>query len=145
MDHGTRAFKKLTDDYHLRAYSTVYALTVQSPRMLVCREHRCAIILFPVYISIGKRKMHTIHTPHHPSASTAQNFDPAITLIRMPDLEAITGLARPTVYKRLKDDPTFPRPVPLSNSKSRGSPVGFVLAEVQAWVRQRIALRGEAA
>jgi prophage regulatory protein len=80
-------------------------------------------------------------------ASTATNhqFDPANTLIRMPDVEAITGLARPTVYKRLKDDPSFPRPVPLSNSKSRGSPVGFVLAEVQAWVRQRIALRGEAA
>ena len=61
--------------------------------------------------------MHTIHAPHQPSAA-AQNFDPAITLIRMPDLEAITGLARPTVYKRLKDDPTVPRPVPLSNSKS---------------------------
>ncbi|MBX8626017.1 helix-turn-helix transcriptional regulator [Pseudomonas monsensis] len=89
--------------------------------------------------------MHNIHAQQQTSASTTQNFDPAITLIRMPDLEAITGLARPTVYKRLKDDPTFPRPVPLSNSKSRGSPVGFVLAEVQAWVRQRIALRGEAA
>jgi prophage regulatory protein len=88
--------------------------------------------------------MHTLHASHQPSAA-AQNFDPAITLIRMPDLEAITGLARPTVYKRLKDDPTFPRPVPLSNSKSRGSPVGFVLAEVHDWVRQRIALRGEAA
>lgn len=89
--------------------------------------------------------MHTIHAQNQQSASTAQSFDPAITLIRMPDLEAITGLARPTVYKRLKDDPTFPRPVPLSNSKSRGSPVGFVLAEVQAWVRQRIALREVAA
>ncbi|MHB2244276.1 helix-turn-helix transcriptional regulator [Pseudomonas monsensis] len=89
--------------------------------------------------------MHNIHAQQQTSASATQNFDPAITLIRMPDLEAITGLARPTVYKRLKDDPTFPRPVPLSNSKSRGSPVGFVLAEVQAWVRQRIALRGEAA
>ncbi|WP_442799746.1 AlpA family phage regulatory protein, partial [Pseudomonas sp. Au-Pse12] len=41
--------------------------------------------------------------------------------------------------------PTFPRPVPLSNSKSRGAPVAWVLAEVQEWVRQRIALRGEAA
>lgn len=89
--------------------------------------------------------MHQIHTTHHDSTSPTQSFDPATTLIRMPDLEAITGLARPTVYKRLKDDPTFPRPVPLSNSKSRGSPVGFVLAEVHAWVRQRIALRGEAA
>lgn len=89
--------------------------------------------------------MHHIHTTHHGSAPATQRFDPVTTLIRMPDLEAITGLARPTVYKRLKDDPTFPRPVPLSNSKSRGSPVGFVLAEVHAWVRQRIALRGEAA
>ncbi|WP_321359550.1 helix-turn-helix transcriptional regulator [Pseudomonas extremaustralis] len=87
--------------------------------------------------------MQNIHAA--PPSSVAQNFDPAITLIRMPDLEAITGLARPTVYKRLKDDPTFPRPVPLSNSKSRGSPVGFVLAEVHAWVRQRIALREVAA
>lgn len=89
--------------------------------------------------------MHNIHAQQQPSAGAAQNFDPAITLIRMPDLEAITGLARPTVYKRLKDDPTFPRPVPLSNSKSRGSPIGFVLAEVQEWVRKRIALRSEAA
>ncbi|MDB5996667.1 MAG: AlpA family phage regulatory protein [Pseudomonas sp.] len=101
--------------------------------------------MFPVYISIGKHNMHTIHASHQASATVAQSFDPSITLIRMPDLEAITGLARPTVYKRLKDDPTFPRPVPLSNSKSRGSPIGFVLAEVEAWVRQRIALRGEAA
>ena len=72
-------------------------------------------------------------------------FDPTNTIIRFPEVEVITGLARATVYKRLKDDPTFPRPVPLSNSKSRGSPVGFVLAEVHAWVRQRIALRGVAA
>jgi prophage regulatory protein len=89
--------------------------------------------------------MNSIHTSHQTSGSTAQSFDPAITLIRMPDLEAITGLARATVYKRLKDDPTFPRPVSLSNSTSRGSPVGFVLAEVQTWVRQRIAMREVAA
>ena len=76
-------------------------------------------------------------------ASTANihQFDPASTIIRMPDIEAITGLARPTVYKRLKDDPTFPRPVTLSDSKSRGAPIGWVLAEVQGWVRQRMALR----
>jgi prophage regulatory protein len=67
--------------------------------------------------------------------------DPATTIIRMDDLLAITGIKRPTVYKRLKDDPTFPKPVPLSNSKNRGAPVGWVLAEVQAWVRTRIALR----
>lgn len=71
--------------------------------------------------------------------------DPATTLIRMSELEALTGYKRPTIYKRLKDDPAFPKPVPLSNSKSRGAPVGWVLAEVQNWVRQRIALRREAA
>lgn len=68
-------------------------------------------------------------------------FDPATTLIRFPDVVAITGLARATIYKRLKDDPTFPRPVPLSDSTSRGAPVGFVLAEVQRWAYARIAVR----
>ena len=77
--------------------------------------------------------------------NTTQQHDPANVIIRMPELTAITGLARPTIYKRLNDDPTFPRPVSLSNSKSRGSPVGFVLAEVQEWVRKRIALRNTVA
>lgn len=72
-------------------------------------------------------------------------YDPAAVLIRMDDLEALTGYKRPTIYKRLKDDPTFPKPVPLSNSKNRGAPVAWVLAEVQDWIRQRIALRGEVA
>ena len=72
-------------------------------------------------------------------------FDPSTVIIRMPELEALTGYKRPTIYKRLKDDPTFPKPVPLSNSTSRGAPVGWVLAEVQAWVRKRISLRGAVA
>lgn len=76
--------------------------------------------------------------------TTMPQFDPANTIIRFPEVEAITGLARATLYKRLKDDPTFPRPVSLSDSKSRGSPVGFVLSEIQSWVRQRMALRGVA-
>ncbi len=75
----------------------------------------------------------------------ASPLEAGTTIIRMAEVEAATGLKRPTVYKRLKDDPTFPKPVPLSNSTSRGAPVGWVLAEVQEWVRKRIALRGEAA
>lgn len=80
-----------------------------------------------------------------PVPATAANTrcDESLIIIRMPELEAITGLARPTIYKRFKDDPTFPRPVPLSDSKSRGAPIGFVLAEVQEWIRNRIARRGE--
>nr|WP_314487856.1 AlpA family phage regulatory protein [uncultured Pseudomonas sp.] len=68
-------------------------------------------------------------------------LSPADTMIRVPAVEAITGLARPTVYKLLKDDLTFPKPVPLSNSESSGAPVGWVLGEVTAWVRKRIAMR----
>lgn len=87
--------------------------------------------------------MNTTHAayPTNPLAS-AQMLASDSIIIRMPEVLAITGLARPTIYKRLKDDSTFPRPVPLSNSKSRGAPVGWVLAEVQDWVRQRIAMRG---
>ncbi|WP_271043940.1 helix-turn-helix transcriptional regulator [Pseudomonas sp. VB3] len=80
-----------------------------------------------------------------PTATTVHQFDPNTVIIRISELSAITGYARPTIYKRLKDDPTFPRPVPLSDSKSRGAPVGWILAEAQAWVRQRIALREVAA
>lgn len=78
-----------------------------------------------------------------PIVKNSRQFDPSTVLIRINELSAMTGYARPTIYKRLKDDPTFPRAVPLSNSKSRGAPVGWVLAEVQTWVRQRIAMRGE--
>lgn len=79
------------------------------------------------------------------AASPTHPLDPATTLIRMPELVALTGLARATVYKRLKDDPNFPKPVPLSNSTARGAPVAFVLSEVQNWIRGRIAARGVAA
>jgi prophage regulatory protein len=77
--------------------------------------------------------------------NATQQHDPATTIIRMDDLLAMTGVKRGTIYKRLKDDPTFPKPVSLSDSKYRGAPVGWVLAEVQAWVRTRIAMRSEAA
>ena len=53
--------------------------------------------------------------------------DPYATVIRMPELEAMTGLARP-----------------LSNITSKGAPVGWVLGEVQDWVRSRIAIRDAA-
>lgn len=73
-------------------------------------------------------------------------FDPATTLIRMPELLALTGLGgRATVYRMLKEDPTFPQPVPLSASTARSAPVAWVLGEVQSWIRARIAARGSAA
>ncbi|MDR6235328.1 helix-turn-helix transcriptional regulator [Pseudomonas oryzihabitans] len=68
-----------------------------------------------------------------------------MALVRMPELMALTGLARPTVYKLLQRDPTFPRPVKLSDSGARNAPVGFVLSEVQAWIQGRIAAREQRA
>ena len=80
------------------------------------------------------------------AVGVALPFDPATTLIRMPELLALTGLGgRATVYRVLKDDPTFPRPVPLSASTARSAPVAWVLGEVQEWIRARIAARGRPA
>jgi prophage regulatory protein len=86
-------------------------------------------------------KMFIQPTQLMPDAASIQPFDPSLIIIRIPEVEKITSLKRPTIYKRLKDDPTFPKPVPLSDSTARGAPVGFVLAEVQQWVRSRIATR----
>ncbi|MGU0835138.1 helix-turn-helix transcriptional regulator [Pseudomonas aeruginosa] len=73
-------------------------------------------------------------------------LDPATTLIRMPEVEAIVGLARPTIYKLMRQPESgFPLPVKLSDSAARGAPVAWVLGEVQEWVRARIATRGKVA
>ena len=72
--------------------------------------------------------------------------DPAAILIRMPEVMGIVGLARPTIYKLLQQaDSDFPLPVKLSGSNARGAPVAWVLAEVLAWTRARIAARDKAA
>jgi len=63
------------------------------------------------------------------------------SLVRMPELQQLTGLARPTVYKMIQRDPNFPRPVKLSDSGARNAPVAFVLSEIQAWIQSRIQKR----
>ena len=81
-----------------------------------------------------------------PSAAGPLQLDPATTLIRIPEVESIVGLARPTIYKLMKQPESgFPLPVKLSDSTARGAPVAWVLGEVQAWVRSRIAARAKAA
>lgn len=65
-------------------------------------------------------------------------LDPSTTLIRVTDVCRMTSLSRSSVYKRLKEDSTFPRPVSLTDSAARGAPVAWVLGEVQTWVRSRV-------
>ncbi|KPW91824.1 MULTISPECIES: helix-turn-helix transcriptional regulator [Pseudomonas syringae group] len=77
---------------------------------------------------------------------TSPTRDPATTLIRISEVIAIVGLARPKIYKLMQQqDSGFPLPVKLSNSNARGAPVAWVLGEVQAWTRARIAARDQVA
>ncbi|MEN1626652.1 AlpA family phage regulatory protein [Pseudomonas aeruginosa] len=64
-----------------------------------------------------------------------------LRIIRIREVVVLTTLTRSTIYKKLRSDKTFPRPVPLSDSNSRGAPVGFVLSEVLAWIESRIEKR----
>lgn len=66
-----------------------------------------------------------------------------LKIIRMRELEALICLKRSTIYKKINTDPTFPRPIPLSDSESPGAPVGFLLSEVLAWIESRVAKRAE--
>ncbi len=70
-------------------------------------------------------------------------MDTSLRIIRMQELMAITGLQRSTIYKKLNNDPSFPKPIPLSDSKSPSAPIGFILSEVHAWIEGRIAKRPE--
>lgn len=72
--------------------------------------------------------------------------DPSSILIRMPEVMAIVGLARPTIYKLMQQEESgFPLPVKLSASNARSAPVAWVLAEVLDWTRARIAARDRVA
>lgn len=58
-----------------------------------------------------------------------------IRFLRLPEVLARTGLSRSTIYVRL-DQGRFPRPVSLG-----ARAVGWVEAEVDEWMRERIAAR----
>lgn len=73
-------------------------------------------------------------------------------ILRLPEVQLRVGLSRSTIYERINPgsrhyDPTFPRPVPLgapANSAlpcRRRSAVGWIEAEIEAWIEQRIADR----
>jgi len=73
-------------------------------------------------------------------------FDPATRLIRITDVVALVGLARPTIYKLMSQPESgFPQPVKLTDSTARGAPVAWVLSEVLDWTRARIAARNKVA
>ena len=59
--------------------------------------------------------------------------NPPIRFLRLPEVMKRTGLSRSTIYVRLAEG-RFPRPVALG-----GRAVGWIEAEVEEWVAERIA------
>lgn len=53
-------------------------------------------------------------------------------IMRLPAVKACTGLARSTIYLRISEG-TFPKPVSLG-----GRAVGWLEAEIEEWLEQRI-------
>ena len=54
------------------------------------------------------------------------------TILRLPEVKRSTGLSRSTIYLRIAQG-TFPKPVNLGRRA-----VGWVEAEIEEWLRQRI-------
>jgi prophage regulatory protein len=62
-------------------------------------------------------------------------------IIRMARVRELTGLSRATIYDRLNPasrryDPSFPKQINLGGQNSRATAVGWIEAEVLAWVQQ---------
>ena len=62
-----------------------------------------------------------------------QRTTPPTRFLRLPDVQARTGLSRSTIYVRLGEG-RFPRAVSLGSRA-----VGWIEAEVDEWIRERIA------
>lgn len=54
-------------------------------------------------------------------------------LIRLPRVEAATGLSRSTIYRKINEK-TFPAPISLGRRAS-----AWVESEITQWIEQRIA------
>ena len=59
-----------------------------------------------------------------------QRTNPPSRFLRLPEVQARTGLSRSTIYVRL-DQGRFPRPVSLGSRA-----VGWIEAEVDEWIRE---------
>lgn len=64
-------------------------------------------------------------SPHPP-----QRIEPIF--LRLPDVTAVLGLGRSTVYALLKTDPDFPRPVNLGSRA-----VAWRRSEIEEWAATR--------
>jgi prophage regulatory protein len=66
-----------------------------------------------------------------------------LRIVAMKEVEILTSLKRSTIYKKLKTDSAFPKPVSLIDSSAGSARTGFVLSEILDWIEGRIAKRNE--
>ena len=71
----------------------------------------------------------------------AKMIDPDCYIVRIEETARMCGTTRKGLDNLRIKDPTFPKPVPLSNSTARNAPRGFVFGEVRDWIEKRKALR----
>lgn len=62
----------------------------------------------------------------------------SVVFLKRPEIEKRTGLKRSTIYEKIKAG-TFPKPVKLG-----ARAVAWPEAEVDAWMEERISMRGGA-
>lgn len=72
----------------------------------------------------------------------AEQIPNSKTILRRKQVQARTGLSRSTIYARLNPksptyDPTFPKPIDLGLGM-KNPPVGWIEAEVEAWLSAQI-------
>lgn len=83
----------------------------------------------------------------HTSFATSQNGHAQIGLpvsqriIRLKQVIQMTGLSRSTIYDRINPksrhyDPSFPTQINLGGQNGRATAVGWMEAEVVAWIQQ---------
>lgn len=59
--------------------------------------------------------------------------------IRLAQVVAVTGVSRPTIWRWVRNDPTFPKPFHLSAGIT-----AWDEAEITAWIEGKKSLRGAA-
>jgi len=59
-----------------------------------------------------------------------------IKVIRLDQVQARLGLAKGTIYLKLKEDSSFPKPINLG-----GRAVGWIESEIDEWLVERIKVR----
>ena len=73
------------------------------------------------------------------SIGMEQGMDAPVRVLRLPRVQARTGLSRSSIYMRVADR-SFPQPVRLG-----ARAIGWIESEVDQWIREQIAAsRGNA-